>query len=207
MQADTTLAPDDPRAGRLRRDLGRIHRVMGSATLVQRAMPRNWKGVEVTVLDRHDVVVPSTRKAFASLGWQTRIESIDALDWARATHPGGYDLCLPVLFLHRLDQATRSLLLPAIARHTITFVACDPRRSALARLGSQFVTVLGSSDTMRDDAVTGVAAGFTGRELSGAWPPAPGAWALDKYPAGLFMHCFSAVRFAARTMDRHGAPG
>jgi len=236
MQADTTLAPDDPLADRLRRDLGRIHRMTGSATIlrravarlglvspprrlldlgagdgtlllrVARAMPRSWNGVHVTLLDRHDVITPSTRKGFASIGWQTRVESIDALDWARATHPGGYDLCLSVLFLHRLDQAARALLLPAIARRTMAFVSCEPRRSALSRLGSQFVTVLGSSATMRDDAVAGVDAGFTGRELSGAWPPAPGAWALDEYPAGLFMHCFSAVRVAARVMDRLGAP-
>jgi SAM-dependent methyltransferase len=234
MEAELTPPPDPTRDDRLRRDLGRIHRAMGSATLVRRAidrlglatpprrlldlgagdgtlllrvaraMPPSWKGVEITLLDLHDVVSDRTRKAFASLGWQTRIEKVDVIDWANAAHPGGYDLCLSVLFLHRLEKDARAHLLPALARRTMAFVACEPRRSTLARAGSHVVQLLGSSATMRDDAVAGVAAGFSGRELSGAWPPAPGAWALDEYASGLFMHCFSAVRVAARAMDHRG---
>lgn len=234
MEAELTSPPDPTRDDRLRRDLGRIHRATGSATIVRRAidrlglaapprrlldlgagdgtlllrvaraMPPSWKGVEVTLLDLDDVVTAPTRKAFASLGWQPRVEKVDVVDWANAAHPGGYDLCLSVLFLHRLDKAARATLLPAIARCTMAFVACEPRRSALARAGSQFVRLLGSSVAMRDDAVAGVAAGFSGRELSGTWPPAPGAWALDEYPSGLFMHCFSAVRVTARALDPRG---
>jgi hypothetical protein len=234
MEADLSPSPDPTRDERLRRDLSRIHRAMGSATLLRRAidrlglaapprrlldlgagdgtlllraaraMPPSWKGVEVTMLDLHDVVSERTRKAFASLGWRTQIEKVDVIDWARETHPGGYDLCISMLFLHRLDLAARAQLLPAIARRSMAFVACEPRRSALARAGSQVVRLLGSSEAMRDDAVAGVAAGFSGRELSGAWPPAPGAWALDEYAGGLFMHCFSAVRVTARAVDRRG---
>jgi SAM-dependent methyltransferase len=232
MEAGLTPLPDPTRDERLRRDLARIHRAMGSATIVRRAidrlglampprrvldlgagdgtlllrvaraMPPSWKGVELTLLDLHDVVTDRTRKAFAGLGWQTRVEKVDVIDWANAAHPGGYDLCLSVLFLHRLDKAARAQLLPAIARRSMAFVACEPRRSAVARAGSHFVRLLGSSETMRDDAIAGVDAGFSGRELSGAWPPAPGAWALDEYAAGLFMHCFSAVRVTARALDR-----
>jgi SAM-dependent methyltransferase len=232
MHADTTLPQHDPDAERLRRDLRRVHRALGSATILRRAidrlglnapprrildlgagdgtlllrvargMPRDWKGAEVTLLDRQDIVADATRKAFASLGWQVRIEKTDVLEWARNAQTSQYDLCVSTLFLHRIDRATRALLLPAIARRSMAFVACEPRRSAIARLGSQFVTLLGSSERMRDDAVSGVAAGFSGRELSGTWPPAPGAWALDEYPAGLFLHCFSAVRVAARYTER-----
>lgn len=229
------LPPDDPRARRARLDLQRLHRAMGSATIlrraiartglahpprrllelgagdgtlllrVARALPRDWRGVEVTLLDRVDVVADGTRKAFASLGWQVRIERRDVVEWADAPHPGGYDLCLSTLFLHHLDNAALARLLPAIARRTMAFVACEPRRGALAHLGSRLVALLGSGPVTREDAVASVAAGFTGRELSSAWPPAPGAWALDEYPAGLFVHCFSAVRVAARRREPHRA--
>lgn len=235
MHADTSLAGDDPGAARLRLDLRRLHRALGTATIlrraidrlglgatprrvldlgagdgtlllrVARAMPPAWRGVEVTLLDREDLVTAATRKAFARLGWTLRTETADIFDWARTAAPGGYDLCVSVLFLHRLEQAARTRLLPTLARRTMAFVACEPRRSALARVGSHLVPLVGASAAMRDDAVRGVADGFAGRELSADWPPAPGAWALDEYPAGLFLHCFAAVRVAARVMERrHG---
>ncbi|MCU0758880.1 MAG: methyltransferase domain-containing protein [Steroidobacteraceae bacterium] len=230
------LSPDDPRARRARLDLQRVHRAMGSATLLRRAiartglahpprrllelgagdgtlllrvartMPPSWRGIEVTMLDRVDVVADATRKGFASLGWQLRVERGDVLDWAQGPHPGGYDLCLATLFLHHLDNAALTRLLPALARRTMAFVACEPRRGALARLGSRLVALLGSGPVTREDAVSSVDAGFTGRELSSAWPPAPGAWALEEYPAGLFMHCFAAVRVAARRTEPHRVP-
>lgn len=227
------LPPDDPRARRARLDLQRLHRAMGSATIlrhaiartslaspprrlleigagdgtlllrVARALPPTWKGVEVTLLDRVDVVADGTRKAFAGLGWRVRVETTDVLEWARGAHPGGYDLCLATLFLHHLDNAALARLLPAIARRTMAFVACEPRRGAMARIGSRLVALLGSGEVTREDAVSSVAAGFAGRELSSAWPPAPGAWALEEYSAGLFMHCFAAVRVAARRREPH----
>jgi hypothetical protein len=235
MHADTSIAGHDGRATRLRHDLRRLHRALGTATIlrraidrlglgatprrildlgggdgslllrVARAMPPVWRGVEVTLLDREDLVASTTHKAFARLGWKLRTETIDVFDWARAAGPGGYDLCLSVLFLHRLEADARTRLLPTLARRTMAFVACEPRRSALARLGGHLVPLLGTSAAMRDDAVAGVAAGFSGRELSGVWPPAPGAWALDEYPAGLFLHCFAAVRVAARAIEHRHA--
>jgi hypothetical protein len=41
--------------------------------------------------------------------------------------------------------------------------------------------------------VTSVAAGFEGRELGECWPAGTG-WRTDEYAAGLFTHCFTAVR-------------
>lgn len=235
MHADTSLARDDPGPTRLRHDLRRLHLALGTATIlrraidrlglaapprrlldlgagdgtlllrVARAMPPSWRGVEVTLLDHEDLVAPATRKAFARLGWTLRTETVDVFDWARASLAAPYDLCLSVLFLHRLEQDARTRMLPALARRTMAFVACEPRRSALARVGSHLVRLLGTSAAMRDDAVHGVAAGFNGRDLASVWPPAPGAWALDEYPAGLFLHCFAAVRVAARAIEQRHA--
>ena len=39
-----------------------------------------------------------------------------------------------------------------------------------------------------------VRAGFIGRELSAAWPPAAAGWRLEEYDDGLFTHCFCAAR-------------
>lgn len=235
MHADTSIAGAGAGATRLRHDLRRLHRALGTATVlrraidrlglgapprrildlgagdgslllrVARAMPPSWRGVEVTLLDREDLVGSATHKGFARLGWTLRSETIDVFDWARMAAPGGFDLCLSVLFLHRLEQDARTRLLPTLARRTMAFVACEPRRSAVARVGSHLVPLLGTSATMRDDAVQGVAAGFSGRELSEVWPPAPGAWALDEYPGGLFLHCFAAVRVAARAIEHRHA--
>ena len=46
------------------------------------------------------------------------------------------------------------------------------------------------------------APGFAGRDLAVDRPPAPGAWATEEYPAGLFLHCFTAIRVAARVRER-----
>lgn len=228
------MAPPDPSGLRLRHDLRRLHRALGTATVLRRAIDRlglgapprrvldlgggdgsvllrlarasqpAWRGVELTVLDPGRVVSASTRAAFASVGWSLRAEAIDLLDWARGPQAGIYDLGLATLRLHRLDPETRARLLPVLARRTMAFVACEPRRGVMTRLGGQLLPrLLGSGPVLREHALRGASSGLAGRELAADWPPAPGAWAVEEFPAGLFLHCFSAIRVAARARERH----
>jgi SAM-dependent methyltransferase len=217
------LEADDPRGRRSRRDLQRVHRAMGSVSILMQAVaglqlaapPRrilelgagdgtlllrlaralrpHWTGVEATLLDRVDLVSAHTRAAYQALGWQVSVERADALAWAAAP-AGRYDLCFANLFLHHFEGAALAALLRGIASASAAFVACEPRRSALARLGSRLIVLLGANGVTRADAVTSVAAGFSGQELSAAWPADAHRWSVREYPARPFSHCFTAVR-------------
>ena len=92
-------------------------------------------------------------------------------------------------------RASSQRLLEGIAARTRMFLCCEPRRSAFALAGSRLIGLLGAGPVTRQDAVSSVHAGFRARELSDLWP-SPQDWVLDEYPAGLFSHCFLAVRKA-----------
>ncbi len=218
------LAPTDPRARRSRRDLQRIHRALRSVSVLRKgiarlglaAAPRSiielgagdgtlllrllrtihppWIGAEITLLDRHDLVTPGTRAAYRRLGCSVRILQADALEWAQTPGEEQYELGVATLFLHHLDGDQLPRLLASLALRTDAFVACEPRRGALARLGSRLVGLLGANAVTRADAVKSVAAGFTGRELSTGWPDISADWRLDERFAWPFTHYFAAAR-------------
>jgi hypothetical protein len=218
------LAPDEPRAARARRDLQRVHYAMGSLSILRRAVARlrlaasprrilelgagdatlllrlcrtlhpRWADVEITVLDRHDLVAPKTREAYRQLDWNVTVMREDALTWARQPTTQHYDLCVTTLFLHHLNAAGLEVLMPAIADRSNAFIACEPRRDGLSRLGSRLVCLLGANEVTREDAVKSVAAGFTGRELTAAWPQVNDDWVVEEFPALPFTHCFTAIR-------------
>ena len=71
-------------------------------------------------------------------------------------------------------------------------MACEPRRDTWAWLGSRLVGVIGGNRITRSDAVSSVAAGFAGLELSRAWPDPDNRWALEERRAFPFTHCFLA---------------
>ncbi|MGO9994180.1 MAG: methyltransferase domain-containing protein [Steroidobacteraceae bacterium] len=229
------LEADDPRGRRSRRDLRRVHAAMRSDAILLRAVaklrlttqPRRilelgagdgtlllrfaraqrprWSGVDLTLLDRLDLVSEATRAAYRDLGWRVAVERADVLEWAEEPRARHYDLCFANLFLHHFDAAPLATLLRSVAASTDALVACEPRRSALARLGSRLVLLLGANDVTREDAVKSVAAGFAGRELSAAWTPAEGRWIVEEFPALPFTHCFTAVRASPRTVgSEHG---
>jgi hypothetical protein len=108
------------------------------------------------------------------------------------------------LFLHHFEAAPLILLLRAVAAATDAFVACEPRRSNIARAGSRLIVLLGASEVTRQDAVKSVAAGFTDRELSAAWHTVGGDWNLVEFPAPPFSHCLAAAR--AKPRLRAGEP-
>lgn len=218
------LDPEDPRAQRSRRDLRRIHRAMGSLTILRKMVRRlrlaphprsiielgagdgtlllrfarslepKWKGVEVTLLDRHPAVDRGTIDGFHRLEWRVNVVREDALIWAQATGAKRYDLCIATLFLHHFEDPDLSVLLTGIAARCQSFVASEPRRDRLAELGSRLVGILGSNAVTRQDAIKSVAAGFAGEEISAAWPGDHAAWKLEENRALPFSHSFLAAR-------------
>jgi SAM-dependent methyltransferase len=222
------LPPEDPRARRSRRDLQRVHLAMATLSTLRRALARlqlaapprrilelgagdgtlllrlaramqpSWHDLELTLLDRHDIVAPGTHEAYAQFGWRVSVLRADVLDWVRevaSPQPDlpHYDLCLTTLFLHHFDDVHLAGLLAAVAASSDAFVACEPRRDALAQLGSHLVGVIGGNKVTREDAVTSVAAGFRHQELSALWPSAHGPWRISEYAARPFTHCFVAA--------------
>ena len=222
------LAPTDTRAVRSRRDLQRVHRAMGTLSILRRAIDKcrlarppthilelgagdgtvllrlartlrpRWPGVSLTVLDLHDLLTPRTRDGYRELGWNLRVLRMDALAWAQERHPQRYDLCVTTLFLHHFDAEALGSLMAAIASCSNAFVACEPRRDIAAKLGSRLGGMLGANAVTRADAITSVEAGFVGQELSAIWPRARGDWSTRETWAPPFTHRFTAVRASAQ---------
>ena len=239
------LAADDPRGRRSRSDLRRVHIALRSIANLQRAVARlqlavqprrilelgagdgtlllrfarvqrpRWNGVELTLLDRVDLVSEETLAGYRELGWQVNFLRADALEWAALRRHRSdearsdddrnderrYDLCFANLFLHHFEPAPLVLLLRAVAAASDAFVACEPRRSNIARVGSRLIGLLGANEVTRQDAVKSVAAGFTDRELSTAWSTR-GGWNLVEFPAPPFSHCLAAARAESQLRAR-----
>ncbi len=162
---------------------------------VARRLAPAWPDVELTLLDRQPVVGSATLAAYAQLGWRITHCRRDALDWAADTGANTppatprFDLVIASLFLHHFDGAALRTLLAAIAARANRVIAVEPRRAALALWGSRAVGLIGANAVTRADAVLSVRAGFSGRELSVAWPSASAGWQLAEARAGLFSHC------------------
>jgi hypothetical protein len=228
------LAPEDPAATRSRRDLVRVHRAMGTRSIVARgwqdlvspgsvrlplrileigagdgslllgvarAMAPHWPPVQLTLLDRQDIVSPTTLAGYAELGWSAQVQVVDVLAWAARPDeevPGTalprWDLITTTLFLHHFEGGQLDLLLAAVAARTDRFFACEPKRSWLPLAGSHLVGAIGANAVTREDAVLSVHAGFRDHEITAMWPRAGDAWHTREFDAGLFSHCFSARR-------------
>ena len=220
-----SLATGDPRAQRSRADLRRIHRAMATLSIVLRGLDRGtagfvprtllelgagdasmmlrlarrrarrWPNVRVTLLDRLQVVAPSTVDALIRLGWTPSIVALDVFDWLAGPDDTRRDVVFANLFLHHFPAEELQRLLRGIAARARVFMCCEPRRSAVALAGSHLIGLVGAGRVTRQDAVSSVHAGFRARELSNLWPD-PQCWDIDEYPAGLFSHCLLAVRKA-----------
>ena len=217
------LPPEDPRAMRSRRDMQRVNRWMLQAGIMQRALttgrgklaPRvllelgagdgsfmlrlarrfapHWKNVKVVLLDRQNIVSSETREGFKALGWEVETITADVFDFLAQAKHQPVDIITANLFLHHFQNKTLTQLLRQVARIANLFVACEPRRSALALTGSRLLWAIGCNEVSRHDAVVSVRAGFTGQELSMLWPK-QADWRLREQAAGLFTHCFVAQR-------------
>ncbi len=217
------LAANDRRARRSREDLQRIHRAMATLPIVERALNRGtsgfvpstllelgagdgslmfrlaqrraalWPTVKVTLLDRLKLVAPPTLEGIRETGWTPTVMAMDVFDWLAQGDDSCWDVILANLFVHHFAADELQRLLAGIAARTGVFLCCEPRRSALALAGSHMVGLLGAGAVTRRDAVSSVHAGFRARELSDLWPN-PQDWVTSEFSAGLFSHCFLAVR-------------
>jgi len=218
------LAPQDPRAARSRRDLRIIHKFMRSASILRRligklelrAPPRRiielgagdgtlllavarsleprWTDVELTLLDRVELLDDPTREAYRGLGWEVRPVCSDVMDWVRGDAQAPYDLCVASLFLHHFEGPSLEALMGGIARRTQAFIASEPRRDAVSRIAALTVGLIGANAVTRGDAVKSVAAGFRDKELTAVWEDAGIDWRIEEFRAAPFTHCFTAVR-------------
>jgi hypothetical protein len=231
------LDPADPAARHSRRDLVRVHRAMGTRSIVlrgwralvstqragaplrilelgagdgslllgvARALAPRWPQVELSLMDRQDIVTPATLAGFAEVGWSARVQRADVLAWAARTPDAAqclpaprWDLISTALFLHHFDGGELDLLLAAAAARCDRFFACEPHRSWLALAGSHLVGAIGANAVTRQDAVLSVRAGFRGCEIAARWPQTGQQWQTWESAAGLFSHCFSARRNGA----------
>jgi hypothetical protein len=217
------LPATDPRAMRSRRDLRRVNAWMGQIAIMARAinarcdgmtrrafidlgagdgtfmlrlarrLTPSWKNCTAVLVDRHDIVGDDVRAGFEAMQWKVETVTADVFDFLGHGQRPAADVMVCNLFLHHFHDEALSRLLAQAALGTTLFVACEPRRGALAHCGSRFLWALGCNDVNRHDAILSVRAGFRGAELSAMWP-ATGAWELRERAAGLFSHCFVAAR-------------
>lgn len=166
---------------------------------VARALVPHWPPVQLTLLDRQDIVSPTTLASYAELGWSAQVHVADVLSWADRPErgesmmaPPRWDLITTTLFLHHFEGSQLEQLLAAVAERTDRFFACEPKRSWLPLAGSHLVGALGANAVTREDAVLSVHAGFRDQEITALWPRAGSAWRTREFAAGLFSHCFSA---------------
>lgn len=165
----------------------------------------SWPKVALTLLDRQKLLDRSTATGYLKLGWTATSWVMDVHQWAVAMIEHHYsarplprwDLIVANLFLHHFEGAQLSNLLAAISMMSERFVACEPRRSRISLIASHLVGAIGVNSVTRKDAVLSVHAGFRGGEIAESWPAPTLAWQSREYAAGLFSHCFVAMRTGA----------
>ena len=217
------LPPDDPRAVHSRNDLRRVNRLMGTQSVIARALDplmrgtsaarlielgagdgtlllrlarsraKHWSKVRLGLLDMQPVVRADTLTGFRDLGWDAQIIGADVFEWLAQSEPGDAPIIVANLFVHHFDGEQLQALLNGIAGRARAFVCCEPRRSQFALAGSRLLGAIGANDVTRHDAVISVRAGFNGDDLTTLWPDRD-AWNLQESRAGPFCHRFVAVR-------------
>jgi len=171
---------------------------------VARSLAPGLPPVQLSLLDRQNIVTAGTLAGFAELGWSAQVQVDDVLGWADrpqdealGTPAPRWDLITTTLFLHHFEGRQLDLLLAAVAARSDRFFACEPHRDWLALAGSHLVGAIGANAVTREDAVLSVHAGFRGHEITAMWPQSGNTWRTREFAAGLFSHCFSARRRGA----------
>ena len=190
------LPPEDPRAVRSRADLRRVNAIMGNARIIARHLGGARRVADLGGGDGSLMQAVQRRlKRELEITIVDRVCGLEVFDFLANTR-APLDAIVANLFLHHLTQADLRRLFALAATRAPLFVACEPRRSALALAGARLMWFIGANDVTRHDAVASVRAGFAGGELSDAWPAAPG-WSLEERPAPPFSHLFVARSHAA----------
>jgi hypothetical protein len=190
------LPASDPRAVRSRADLRRVNAIMGNARIIARHLGQARRVADLGGGDG-SLMGAVGRKLERSLEVTIvdRIAGLEVFEFLAA--PGKpLDAIVANLFLHHLADRDLRRLFALAAMRAPLFVACEPRRSRLALAASRLLGFIGCNDVTRHDAVISVRAGFSGGELSAAWPVRDG-WTLTERLAPPFSHLFVARHDAA----------
>lgn len=150
-------------------------------------------GSRLHLVDQQPVVAEPTLERFRRRGWQVEVIQDDAEKALLRSGIAGGDGVMANLFLHHFEDAALRGLLAAAAGACRWLVACEPRRSPLARWGARLLVCIGCGAVTRHDARVSVEAGFRDGELSALWP-AEGGWQLEERRVGPFSHRFVAWR-------------
>jgi len=219
------LPAHDPGAVHSRRDLVCVNALMGHAATMARGLMRHsanerprivldigsgdgafmlrvarrlaphWPDCRLILLDRQRIVSDETRAVFASLRWTVEVVAADVFDFLDSSACPKADIAVANLFLHHFRDEPLSRLLSLIAQRTPLFLACEPRRGGMARVGSRLLWAMGCNRVTLHDAAASVRAGFRGGELAALWPRSP-TWDVQDRAAGLFSQTFVAHRRA-----------
>ena len=216
-----SLPPDDPAAQASRRDLRRLHPLLGQIGLWTRWFAENFPArppASLADLGAGDGSLLGTvlLRAYPKGGHGARIFFVDrqsvvpestlahlrrcnwlptviATDIFEWAEEGPpMDAALANLFLHHFDAAGITRLFSALARKTNSFAAAEPRRNHLALLATQTLGLIGCHPVTRHDARVSVEAGFRDHELSALWPFS--GWKVGECSRGPFTHFFSAQK-------------
>jgi hypothetical protein len=155
-----------------------------------------WNEVNVTLLDRQNVVTPQTLAAFASLGWHVEVAVADIFNWLQKPAPA--EIVIVNEVLHHFDDARLAGLLRVIAGHTHLFIAIEPRRAPWPLFCSRLLWAINCNSITRHDATVSVRAGFVREELSALWPDKSN-WQLTEQRASWFSHLFIAQKVRTAT--------
>ena len=216
------LPPDDPAAQASRRDLQRLHPILGQIRLWHHWLRQNFPHrppASLADLGAGDGSLLGTvlLRSFPQGGHGARIFFVDRqpvvpdstlahlrrCNWLPTVvtadgmewmeEASPMEACLTNLFLHHLEEAQITRLFSAVAAKTTVFAAAEPHRTLWARWGAASLGLLGCHAVTRHDARVSVEAGFTAKELGAFWPSRSG-WLLQENSAGPFTHFFSASR-------------
>jgi hypothetical protein len=215
------LAADDPRAVRSRGDLVRINMLMFQVPImagllrkhvrgkplrileigagdgifmlaVARRLARHWPAVELTLLDRIDLVSSARRDDFAKLGWRVETVTADIFEWIGRTGHRRFDAVVANLFLHHFGDSDLAELFAGLQELAPVLLATEPRRGRFPLAAARLLWAIGANDVTRHDAAASVRAGFAGKELSALWP-AGQVKPIEERRGGLFSHVFAAA--------------
>src|SRR6185503_6744250 len=139
------LPAQHARSLRSRKDLGRLNTCMRHPQMLARALQRelachlscrilelgasdgelmlrvarrrrnDWRGVEATLLDRHDFLSAKTRAQFAALHWRVEVVCDDVFHWLEHHPRERFDAIVVNLFLHHFTAAQIRTLFASVA--------------------------------------------------------------------------------------------
>lgn len=217
-----SLPPLDPSALASRRDLQRLHPILGQHRLWIQWLKKTYPSAPPRSLadlgcgDAH-LLAQILPLAFPNGGNGCQLLLVDrqpcvssatlaqfhqqhwqpvvlsATAFSWAQSTTSVDLVLANLFLHHFQDEPLTHLFNEISRLAHRFAAAEPQRNLAGTIGARLLRLLGCHPVTLHDARVSVAAGFRAKELSQLWPSST-IWSLQEKQAGPFTHFFSAER-------------